>query len=129
MIGMRVQVLGDEKVVVDLARISGGMAAGFQAELARTTKEAHDSIVSSTDDPYLTGFTRRSTGHDIGKAIYSTLPWARIWEYGGVVEPSGHAISFPRTEWMSKPMNEAFEGIEDRLAKMFDTLAGIGHII
>lgn len=88
--------------------------------LRETTERAHKEITSSTDPPYRTGFTRKSTGQEPGKELYSTLAWARIWEFGG--QSAVADFIFPKTEWMSKPLYEAFDDADKRLGERFDII-------
>lgn len=116
------KVTGLKELLNSFDDVINGIGDALNDELRVTTEKAHREITSSTRRPYLTGFTRKSTGHVPGKEVYSTLAWARIWEFGGTVSPRGHAITFPKTEWMSRPVIDAFEDIDQRLGDRFDVI-------
>lgn len=115
------RLAGLKEFVDTLDDLSDQVGEAMEDVLVETTERAFKDITSSTEPPYRTGFTRKSTGQEPGKEIYSSLAWARIWEFGG---PSAVApgYTFPKTEWMSKPMYDAFDDADVRLGDRIDVI-------
>lgn len=122
MASYKIKIVGLDKLTDSFNDLTRKIGAAVNDELRYVTSKAHKDITSSTRPPYKTGFTRKSTGEEPGKAVFSDLAWARIWEFGGTVTPNGTPITFPKTEWMSKPMTDAFNDADDRLARRIDDL-------
>lgn len=115
----------------DLRRIDVGMAKGLTTELRAIGKEAQAKVHGSTATPHRTGKLRKSVKVSVqarGVSLYSTLPQAPVWNWGGEISPRGTPIRIPRTKFVSGPVAEASEGTEDRLAALFDSLARAGII-
>ncbi len=96
-------------------------------ELRRIGNEARDVVRSSTHSPYLTGKTRKSVKTSVRRksevSLYSNLPQAPVWEFGGTIKPRGVPISIPKTNFVRGVVLGLSEDIEDRIADAFDDVA------
>jgi hypothetical protein len=128
--------LGD--LLRTLRRVDAGMHKGLTSELRGIGKEVQANVRGSTEDPHRSGKLRRSVKVSVraggfirvgGVTLYSTSPQAGVWEWGGAIRPRGTPIEIPRTLFVRGEAYEALEGVEDRLAALFDALARGGVLL
>lgn len=108
------------------------MAKGLTAELRGIGKEVQAKVRGSTASPYRTGKLRRSVKTSVRArevTLYSNLPQAPVWEWGGGIRPRGVKIVIPKTQFVTSEAFDASEDTEDRLASLFDTLARGGSVL
>lgn len=102
-----------------------------EKELSKKLKEvgtiARDAVRSSEEDPYATGTLRKSFKVSVRKkylvSLYSNLPQAPVWEWGGGISPHGHEIEIPRTEFVTKTVREKGDEIDEEIADALDSVA------
>lgn len=96
-------------------------------ELRRIGNEARDEIRGSTEDPFLTGATRRSVKTSVRRksqvSLFSTAPQAPVWHWGGTIRPRGAPIEFPRTEFVAGTVLELADEIDEEIGEAFDRIA------
>jgi hypothetical protein len=117
---------GISDLLRDLGKIDKGLRAAMVAELRDIGNSARDKVRSGTQPPFRTGKTRRSFKTSVKGgtiAVYSLLPQAPVWQWGGSIKPRGVPIEFPRTEFVTKEVEEAGKGADERLAGLLDATA------
>lgn len=87
-------------------------------ELRGEIKDAANTVLEEAraTAPIRTGALARSLKVSVtgrGASIYSALPYAPVVHWGGVIEPRGVPIRFPRTEFITR----AVERGADRLVE------------
>lgn len=102
-----------------------------EKELSKMLREvgnnARDVVRRSTEDPYRTGKTRKSVKTSVRRknqvSLYSNLPAAPVWEFGGKIRPRGTPISIPKTSFVSGTVLALGDQIDEELADAFDSIA------
>jgi hypothetical protein len=110
----------------DLRKIDKRLGASLVSELRAVGDKARDQVRGSTAPPYRTGRLRGSvkTGVRRGSiSLYSNMPQAPVWHWGGSIEPRGVPIRFPRTEFVSKEVLKVGAHAEGELAAVLDATA------
>lgn len=96
-------------------------------EMRRVGDEARDAVRRSTEPPYRTGTLRKSIRTSVRRkseiSLYSTLPQAPVWEFGGKIAPKGAAIDIPQTNFVRGTVLAIGDDIDDRLADAFDEIS------
>ena len=106
--------------------LSPKLGSALSAELRDIGNEVRDSVRSSGAPPHRTGKLRRSVKTSVrrgGVSLYSTLPQAGVWEWGGVIEPRGVPITIPKTEFVTGAAHRYSEHVEERMGEVLDGLA------
>lgn len=102
-----------------------------EKELTKKLREvgnnARDVVRRSTDAPHRTGRLRKSVRTSVRKknqvSLYSNLPQAPVFEFGGRIRPKGTAISIPKTSFVSGTVLALGDQIDEELADAFDSIA------
>jgi hypothetical protein len=96
-------------------------------ELRRVGNEVRDDVRSSTDAPHRTGKLRKSVKTSVRRKmevrLYSNLPQAPVFEFGGTIRPRGKPITIPRTEFVGGTVLRLGDDIDERIADAFDDVA------
>ncbi len=96
-------------------------------ELRRVGNEVRDRVRSSTQRPHRTGRLRRSVKTSVRRktqvSLYSNLPQAPVWEFGGTIRPKGAPIEIPRTEFVRGTVVKLGDDIDERMAEAMDSVA------
>ncbi len=133
-----VHVEGMGELLRTLGRIDAGMSKGLKAELRGIGKTVQARVRAGKGDPFRTGKLRRSIKVSVrtggitrvgGVTLYSSLPQAGVWEWGGTIQPRGAPIQIPKTQFVRGEVFEAAEDTEGHLAALFDTLARGGGVL
>ena len=129
--GLRMPALSPQAAY---AKLDGQLIA-IEREAAKELKkmlrdvgnEARDAIRGGSEDPHKTGTLRRSVKTSVrGQGVvslYSNLPQAAVWEFGGAIKPRGVAIQIPRTRFVGGTVEELGDHIDERLGDAFDAIA------
>ena len=96
-------------------------------EMRRVGNEARDVIRRSTEAPYRTGKLRKSIKTSVRKksevSLYSNLPQAPVFEFGGRIRPRGSVISIPKTNFVTGAVLAMGDDVDEKLAEAFDGIA------
>lgn len=110
-----------------LRAIERETAKELTSELRTLGNEVRDKVRSSTEDPYRTGGLRKSVKTSVRRksevSIYSNLPAAPVWEFGGRIKPRGTPITIPKTEFVRSVVLAEGDDFDERIADRFDTIA------
>jgi hypothetical protein len=128
--------IGTPKVVfTDLAAslkvIQKASEKALLAEMRRVGNEARDYVRAGHGPPYETGALRKSVKTSVRRkstiALYSNLPQAPVWEWGGTIRPRGVPINIPKTQFVTGAAKKFGDHIDDELAVAFDRIAAAEH--
>lgn len=96
-------------------------------ELRRVGNEARDAVRRSTEAPYRSGATRKSVKVGVRRkfevSLYSNLPQAPVWEFGGKIRPRGAVIEIPKTNFVRGTVVALGDDIDQKLAEALDDIA------
>lgn len=98
----------------DLKRLQPLIAKELTGELRDISQPV--VIRAASLAPRLTGELARSLRVSVqqrGVSIYSTLPQAPVLHWGGTIRPRGVPITFPRTEFISRAVEEHADRLLD----------------
>jgi hypothetical protein len=116
-----------DALVAALRAIEKETGKALKAELKQTGEKVAAKVRSSQARPYRTGRLRRSVKTSAtakgSVSIYSNLPYAPVWEWGGEIKPRGVPIHFPRTEFVTGTVDAMSKEVEPELAAAFDAAA------
>jgi hypothetical protein len=121
-----IDTAGISDLLRDLRKIDKRLGASLVSELRLVGNKARDRVRTSTQTPYRTGRTRRSVKTSVrrgGISLYSNLPQAPVWHWGGTIKPRGVPITFPRTEFVAKEVRDASKDTEAELAGVLEATA------
>lgn len=96
-------------------------------EMRRVGNEARDAVRRSNEAPYRTGRLRKSVKTSVRRksevSLYSTLPQAPVYEFGGRIKPRGSVITIPKTNFVRGTVVAIGDDIDERIAEAFDGIA------
>lgn len=95
-------------------------------ELRKELKVAGETALHGADVPTRSGALARSLKISVTAkriTLYSTLPYAGVVHWGGTIEPRGVPIRFPRTEFLSKAVDQGAAQAEQNVADAVDRAA------
>ena len=99
----------------------------LSSELRRVGNEARDEVRGSSEDPYLTGGSRKSIKTSVRRkfnvSLYSNEPQVPVLEWEGTIRPKGVPIEFKGTAFVRPTVLERGDDIDDKLADAFDSIA------
>lgn len=102
------------------------LGLAFSASLREIGNEIRDKIRASQAPPFRTGRLRQSVKVSVRRgtiSLYSTLPQAPVWEFGGTIEPRGAPIHIPETSFVSGEVKRSSEATAEKLAEVLDATA------
>lgn len=124
-------VFGD--LAASLKLIAKESEKALIGEMRRVGNEARDYVRAGHGPPYDTGALRKSVRTSVrGKAtisLYSNLPQAPVWEWGGTIRPRGVPINIPKTQFVTGAAKKFGDHIDDELAVAFDRIAAGQHFL
>jgi hypothetical protein len=119
--------LAFERLALSLAAIEKETEKELTSKLRDLGNEVRDKVRSSTQPPFRTGKTRHSIRTSVRRksevSLYSTLPQAPVWEFGGTIRPKGVPITFPKTSFVSGTVLKYGDDFDERIADEFDRIA------
>jgi hypothetical protein len=110
----------------DLRKIDKRLGASLVLELRSIGDKSRDDVRNSTAYPYLTGTLRRSVKTGVRRGaivLYSSLPQSGVIHWGGTIKPRGVPITFPRSEFVQKVVEDDAHDADERLAGVLDATA------
>jgi hypothetical protein len=119
--------LAFERLTLALRAIEKDTEKELNKALRDLGNEVRDKIRGSAASPFLTGRLRKSIRTSVrGKSqvsLYSTLPQAPVWEYGGTIRPRGVPITIPKTNFVTGVVLAEGDDFDERIADKFDEIA------
>jgi hypothetical protein len=119
-----VEVQGLREFRRDLKRIEPAVAKEMTHEIRAGAVPMLASARSLA--PRLSGELSRSTRLSVttkGVSIYSTLPQAPVLHWGATIEPRGAPITFPRTEFITKPVEAGADHLVESIGDGVERVA------
>lgn len=100
----------------------------LNAELRRVGDEVRDIVRGRTGiTPYKTGRLRESIRTSVRRkglvSLYSNLPYAPLWNFGGTISPRGVPITFKATMFVTGTVLGRGDDIDEQLGDAFDSIA------
>lgn len=105
-------------------RLSKEMRAGQLAEMKKVAELV--ARTAATLAPRRSGRLAGSykpAATNKGAAVYSTVPYAAVHEWGGTIAPRGTPIRIRRSEPVGKALEAQSAAVVDELGALFDRLA------
>lgn len=106
-----------------LGRISKDLRRDSVRHLRHTAKNVRD--VAKPLAPVRTGALARSLRYSAtnkGATVYSNLPQAPVFEYGGTIAPRGVPITIPRVRMLGTAVRREAPQVEQDMARLFDVI-------
>jgi hypothetical protein len=119
-----VKVEGLREFRRDLKRLDAGANKALSAELRETGGQA--LVTARSLAPRVTGKLADSLRLSVTQkavTIYSTLPQAPVIHYGGTISPRGVPISFPRTEFITRAVEQHGDELLENVGRDIDRAA------
>jgi Bacteriophage HK97-gp10, putative tail-component len=114
-------------LAAQMAEIEKEAAKELTKLLREIGNEARDVVRSSTEPPYATGKLRKSVKTSVRQkgvvSLYSNLPQAPVFEFGGSIKPRGTPITIPQTNFVRGPVVALGDDIDERMAEAFDDIS------
>lgn len=123
---LAIHVEGLRVFAKQMRMLSPELAKALSAELRDIGDHARDKVRSSGARPYRTGRLRKSIKTSVTQrrvTLYSTLPQAPVWNFGGEIKPRGIPIRIPRTEFVTGAVKAEGEYVTERLGGLLEGMA------